>query len=212
MGRLAPELPYADRRAAGRALATLLPREDDTIVLGLPRGGVPVAAEVARALQAELDVYVVRKLGVPWQPELAFGALATGGTRVLNEEVVRQLGLGAETIAAVTHRELERLHAQEARLRRDRPAPRLRGRRVVIVDDGLATGATMRAAVTAAQVHEPRSVLAAVPVGAEETCRLLERAGIELVCAASPSPFLAVGEWYDDFSQVSDCEVVGLVG
>jgi predicted phosphoribosyltransferase len=209
--RRLPELPYADRRAAGRALAALLPREEDTIVLGLPRGGVPVAAEVARALGAELDVFVVRKLGVPHQPELAFGAVATGGTRVLNDEVVRALGVPAETIDAVTRRELQTLQEQEARLRGGRPAPRLGGRRVLIVDDGLATGATMRAAVAAVRTRAPASLVAAVPVGARETCRLLEQDGARVVCAALPEPFLAVGEWYRDFSQVSDGEVLALL-
>jgi predicted phosphoribosyltransferase len=172
---------------------------------------VPVAAEVARALGAELDVFVVRKLGVPHQPELAFGAVATGGTRVLNDEVVRALGVPAETIDAVTRRELQTLQEQEARLRGGRPAPRLGGRRVLIVDDGLATGATMRAAVAAVRVQSPASLVAAVPVGAQETCRLLEQDGTRVVCAALPEPFLAVGEWYRDFSQVSDGEVLALL-
>jgi putative phosphoribosyl transferase len=192
-------------------LAALLPRQADTIVLGLPRGGVPVAAEVARALAAELDVFVVRKLGMPGQRELAFGAVATGGVRVLNEAVVRAGRLDPHTVDDLTRRELQRLREQELRLRGERPPPRLAGRPVVIVDDGLATGATMRAAVGAAHAQEPRSVLAAVPVGARETCRLLERSGIDVVCAAAPDRFVAVGEWYRDFSQVSDDEVLALI-
>lgn len=180
-------------------------------MLGLPRGGVPVAAEVARALGAELDVLVVRKLGAPNQPELAFGAVATGGARVLNDEVVRALGLPAETIEAVSARELETLREQEARLRGGRPAPRLGGRRVVIVDDGLATGATMRAATAAVRLQAPTSIVAAAPVGARDTCRLLEREGVQVVCAAMPDPFVAVGEWYRDFSQVTDDEALALL-
>jgi putative phosphoribosyl transferase len=149
---------------------------------------------------------------VPQQPELAFGAVATGGTRVLNDEVVWAAGLDAETIDEVSRRELRTLHEQEQHLRGSRPAPRLAGRPVIVVDDGLATGATMRAAVAAAEAQGPRSVIAAVPVGAAETCRRLEQAGIDLVCAAAPTSFFAVGEWYVDFTQVTDDEVLALVG
>src|SRR3954452_925377 len=198
---------FRDRADAGRALAAALAAEPGLLVLGLPRGGVPVAAEVARALGAELDVFVVRKLGVPWQPELAFGAIASGGVRVLNEELIAASGLASETVDEVTRRETIELVDRERRYREGRPAVPLAGRPVVLVDDGLATGATMRAAVAAAQAQHAARVVAAAPVAPRETVRTFAQAGIELVTVATPRPFLAVGHWYVDFSPVTDDQV-----
>jgi len=201
--------PFADRRDAGRALGRLL-RDcalEDPLVLGLPRGGVPVAAEVAEALAAPLDVFLVRKLGVPAQPELAMGAIATGGVRVLNEDVLAGAGVSADELAAVTRREEAELRDREQLYRGDRPALALAGRTVVLVDDGLATGATMRAAVAAARQQRAARVLAAAPIAARETLAAFERDGIELACVATPSPFRAVGYWYRDFGPVSDEDV-----
>jgi putative phosphoribosyl transferase len=177
----------------------------DVVVLGIPRGGVPVAAEVARALDAPLDVFVVRKLGVPGHEELAFGAVASGGLRVLNPEVVRSLS--PEVVAEVTARRQSELAQREAAYRGDRPPVELTGRAVVLVDDGLATGASMRAAVAAVRQRGPASVTVAVPVGAASTCELLRSEADAVVCAASPEPFMAVGAWYDDFSPTGDDEV-----
>jgi putative phosphoribosyl transferase len=195
---------FRDRTDAGRALAAALAAEPGLLVLGLPRGGVPVAAEVARALGAELDVFVVRKLGVPWQPELAFGAIASGGIRVLNEELIAASGLTTEVVDEVRRRETVELAGRERRYREDRPAVALAGRPVVLVDDGLATGATMRAAVAAAQAQQATRVVAAVPVAPRETVRTFAEAGIELVTLVTPRPFVAVGQWYLDFSPVTD--------
>ena len=179
-------------------------------MLGLPRGGVPVAFEVARALGAPLDVVVVRKLGVPGHEELAFGAVASGGLRVLNPEVARDLPLSV--VDDVTARQQRELVAREASYRGNRPALDLSGRTVVLVDDGLATGATMRAAVAAVRRQGPSSVVVAVPVGAAPTCELLrhpgEAPGADAVfCALTPAPFVAVGAWYQDFSPTTDDEV-----
>jgi putative phosphoribosyl transferase len=200
---------FADRRDAGRALGRLLRDHalEDPLVLGLPRGGVPVAAEVAEALAAPLDVFLVRKLGLPAQPELAMGAIATGGVRVLNEEVLVAARVSADELAAVTRREEAELREREQLYRGDRPALALAGRTVVLVDDGVATGATMRAAVAAARQQRATRVLAAAPVAARATRAAFERDGAELVCVATPSPFRAVGYWYRDFGPVSDEDV-----
>jgi len=201
---------FRDRRDAGRRLAAKLRRyagRPDVLVLGLPRGGVPVAAEVAEALAAPLDVFVVRKLGVPGREELAMGAIASGGIRVLNDDVVGRLGIPAAAIdraAAAEGRELER---RERAYRGDRPPPDPRGKVVVLVDDGLATGASMRAAVRAVRRLDPGRVVVAVPVGAADTCDEFEDVADEVVCATEPDPFLAVGYWYEDFSQTTDDEV-----
>jgi putative phosphoribosyl transferase len=168
---------------------------------------VPVAAEVARTLGTDLDVFVVRKLGVPWQPELAFGAIATGGVRALNEVLITEAGISRETVEEVTRRETAELELRERRYRSGRPAPSLAGRPVVLVDDGLATGATMRAAVAAAGGQGAARVIAAAPVAARETARAFADAGIELVTVATPRPFVAVGYWYVDFTPVTDDEV-----
>lgn len=201
---------YADRQEAGKALARELQRyadREDVVVLGLPRGGVPVAWEVAQSLHAPLDVFVVRKLGVPGHEELAMGAIASGGVRVLNEDVVRWYQLSDMTIEAVARVEGAELARRERAYRDGRAAEALTGRIVIIVDDGLATGSSMRAAVQAARDLRPSRIIVAVPVGASETCRALEQLADEVVCAFTPDPFTAVGLWYDDFSQTTDDEV-----
>lgn len=203
-------LPFQDRSEAGRELATRLakqPRLGDAMVLGLPRGGVPIAAEVAATLGLPLDVFVVRKLGVPGKPELAIGAIASGGVRVLNDAVVRQLGISAAAIEEVAGRELTELARREREYRRDRPAVELADRTVVLVDDGLATGATMRAAVQAVRGARPRTILVAVPVGAPESCQAVDEVADEVVCLHAPASFGAVGAYYTDFAQTTDHEV-----
>lgn len=179
----------------------------DVIVLALPRGGVPVAFEVAKALHAPLDVFVVRKLGVPGHEEYAMGALAGGGVRVLNDEIVKRLGISDAAVDAVTRDELRELERRERLYRGDRPLPELRGRTVILVDDGLATGSTMLAAVKALRAQQPARIVVAVPTAAAETCARLRSDADEVVCATTPEPFRAVGMWYDDFSQTSDEEV-----
>jgi putative phosphoribosyl transferase len=177
------------------------------LVLALPRGGVPVAAELAAALGVELEVFVVRKLGVPGHDELAFGAIASGGTRVVNRQIVEHLGLGPELVASVERRERRELVRQEALYRGDRPPLRLAGRIAVLVDDGLATGATMRAAVAAARDLGAARVVVAVPTGALDSCSALRDAADEVVCLIAPRPFFAVSLWYERFEQLSDDEV-----
>jgi putative phosphoribosyl transferase len=201
---------FHDRREAGRLLAERLARyagADDVLVLGLPRGGVPVAFEVARALRAPLDVFVVRKLGVPGYPELAFGAVASGGVRVLNEHVVAAVGLDEEAIERVAERELAEVERREREYRGDRPPLELRRKVVILVDDGLATGASMRAAALAARELGPEQVIVAVPVAADQTCDEFRHDVDEVVCAFTPEPFYAVGLWYENFEQTSDEEV-----
>jgi predicted phosphoribosyltransferase len=201
---------FADRRDAGRILAGLLLKyanRDDVLVLALPRGGVPVAVEVAQALRAPLDVFIVRKLGVPGHDELAMGAIATGGVRVLNEDVVGALGLSAKVIDAVAAREEKELERRERIYRGARTPPEVRERTVILVDDGLATGSTMRAAVAALRKQRPARIVVAVPVAAPETCEEFKTEVDETVCAATPRMFDGVGRWYEDFSQTSDDEV-----
>jgi predicted phosphoribosyltransferase len=208
------ERPFTDRREAGRELARLLPTPlppDDIVVLGLPRGGVPVAYEIARALRAPLDVFLVRKLGTPGHVELAMGAIASGGIRVLNDEVVQALDIKPELIDAVAAREQSELERREAVYRQGRPLLSLRNRTVILVDDGLATGSTMRAAVQAVKQHTPARVIVAVPVGAPDTCRELRDIANEVICARTPATFSAVGEWYRDFAQTTDDEVIALL-
>ena len=208
------ERAFDDRRDAGRRLAQLLLRSrpaGDIVVLGLPRGGVPVAWEIARALDATLDVFLVRKLGTPGHPELAMGAIASGNTRVINGEVVQALGIDREQIEAVARREQSELERRDAVYRQGRVLPSLAGRTVILVDDGLATGSTMKAAVQAVRQHAPSRVIVAVPVGAPETCRALREIADEVICAQMPSSFAAVGQWYRDFSQTSDDEVIALL-
>jgi predicted phosphoribosyltransferase/uncharacterized protein (DUF2267 family) len=199
-----------DRAAAGRLLAECLRKyagRDDVIVLGLPRGGVPVAYEIARALDAPMDVFLVRKLGVPGHEELAFGAIASGGTRVLNMPVVESLDFPDDLIEAVTEEEKRELERRERLYRGDRPPPRLAGRTVILVDDGLATGSTMWAAVRAARQDRPARVVAAVPVADPDVCAGLRAEADEVACLFTPQPLHAVGVWYEDFSQTSDEEV-----
>jgi predicted phosphoribosyltransferase len=184
---------------------------DDVIVLGLPRGGVPVAFEVAQALPAPLDVFLVRKLGVPGQEELAMGAIASGGVRVLNHSILGLLLLDERDVEAVAAREQRELARREQAYREDRAEPALAGKVVIVIDDGLATGATMRAAVAALRQRQPARVVVAVPVGAADTCALLREEADEVVCLRSPEPFGGVGLWYDDFSQTSDDEVRALL-
>ncbi len=205
---------YRDRAEAGAVLAGALAayrRAPGGIVLGLPRGGVPVAAEVAAALELPLDVFVVRKLGVPGQEELAFGAVASGGSRVLNHDVVAALGISRETIERVASAAQDAVAERDRVYRGGRPMPDLAGRTVILVDDGLATGASMRAAVMAVRALGPEKLVVAVPVGARPTCRALgagTRGGAdEVICVEMPEPFSAVGLWYDDFSEVSDADV-----
>ena len=201
---------FRDRQDAGVQLASQLAGfadDPNVVVLGLPRGGVPVAYEVARVLHAPLDVFVVRKLGVPGHRELAMGALASGGVRVLNPEVVNTLGIPPRMIDAVADQEQKELERQERAYRGDVAFPDLKGRTVIVVDDGLATGSTMRAAVKALRLMEPRRIVVAAPVAAAETCRNLAKEADEVVCVNTPEAFHAVSLWYEEFLQTSDDEV-----
>jgi putative phosphoribosyl transferase len=201
---------FRDRHDAGRLLAeklTAYAHCPDVLVLALPRGGVPVAYEVARALGTPLDVFVVRKLGVPGHEELAMGAVATGSVRVLNDDVVRGLRIPDRVIDAVTALEQQELARRERLYRGDRTPPDVRGRTVILVDDGLATGATMHAAIAALRQQEPARIVVAVPTAAPETCNALRAEVDDVVCAITPEPFHAVGLWYEDFSQTTDEEV-----
>jgi predicted phosphoribosyltransferase len=205
---------FADRREAGRFLAGKLTDyadRPDVLVLALPRGGVPVAYEVARALHAPLDVFLVRKLGLPGREELAMGAIASGGVLVLNEDVVRALRIPQDVLESVIVAEQEELGRRERIYRGDRPPPDVHGRTVILVDDGLATGSTMRAAVAALRRQGPARIVVAVPIGAPETCAGFEREADDVVCVVTPQPFYAVGLWYGDFSQTTDEEVHDLL-
>jgi putative phosphoribosyl transferase len=205
---------FRDRQDAGRQLADRLTHyadQPDVLVLALPRGGVPVGFEVADALRAPLDVFLVRKLGVPGQEELAMGAIASGGIRVLNDPVVRLLGLSETDIATVEAEERRELDRREREYRAGRPPLDVAGKVVILVDDGLATGSSMRAAVRALRSLDPARIVVAVPVGARETCEELELESDEAVCAREPEPFHAVGLWYENFSQTSDEEVRDLL-
>jgi predicted phosphoribosyltransferase len=201
---------FRDRTEAGLLLSERLAAyagRPDVLVLALPRGGVPVGYEVARALGAPLDVFVVRKLGVPGHEELAMGAIASGGVRVLNDDVVEELRIPDWLIEQVTARELAELERRERAYRDDRPAPDVRGRTVILVDDGLATGSTMRAAVAALRRLGPDRIVVAVPTAASSTCEDFRHEADECVCDITPDPFYAVGAWYEDFSQTTDDEV-----
>jgi putative phosphoribosyl transferase len=201
---------FINRKDAGQQLARHLGRyihQTDVLVLGLPRGGIPVGAEIAKLLNAPLDVFLVRKLGVPGQEELAMGAIASGGVRVLNEEVIRQVRIPAETIERVTQLERAELQRREEAYRGDRPPLDVRGKTIILVDDGLATGASMYAALLAIREQHPAWIVIAVPVAAPETIHSFQSLVDEMVCVLTPTPFNGVGAWYEDFSQVSDEQV-----
>ena len=205
---------FANRHEAGAELASRLSHyhgRSDVVVLALPRGGVPVAFEVAEALDAPLDIFVVRKLGMPGHPEFAIGAIASGGVRVLSEDVIRWYGIPESAIDAVARQELAELERREREYRQGRPLMDLRDRIAILVDDGLATGSSMRAAVQAVRTHKPARVVVAVPVGAPGACEEFGDITDETVCARMPEPFSAVGQWYRDFSQTTDDEVHALL-
>lgn len=203
-------LPYQNRREAGRLLGQLVMQElepRESVVLGVPRGGVPVAFEVAQALGAPLDIFVVRKLGVPGHEELAMGAIASGNVRVLNSEIVEELQISDEAIESVSRRETTELNRREELYRDGRPAAVVRGKRAILVDDGLATGASMRAAVTALRTLDPSEIVVAVPVAAAEACDDFRQEVDVCLCAATPEPFFGVGRWYINFAPTTDTEV-----
>jgi predicted phosphoribosyltransferase len=205
---------YRDRLEAGQYLAEKLmayANRPDVLVLALPRGGVPVAFAVAEALRAPLDVFLVRKLGVPEHEELAMGAIATGGVRVLNEDVVNALEIPLWVIDAVTAQEQQELERRTLSYRSGRPPLDVHGCTVILVDDGLATGASMRAAVVALRQQQPARIVVAVPIASSTVCRELETVADEVVCAGTPEPFYAVGQWYEDFEQISDAAVSALL-
>lgn len=201
---------FLDRRDAGLKLAKALSRyagREDVIVLGLPRGGVPVAFSVASELSVELDVFIVRKLGVPGQEELAMGAVASGGVQVVNREVIDSLRIPTEVIAVAAAEEFGEVARREILYRGNRSYPNLQGRTAILVDDGLATGSTMRAAAIAVRKLDPASLVIAVPVAAKDTCRTMEKEADVVVCLETPEPFDAVGIWYENFTQTTDDEV-----
>jgi putative phosphoribosyl transferase len=201
---------FHNRTHAGRVLATMLEeyrQRPELLVLALPRGGVPVAFEIALALHASLDVFLVRKLGLPGQEELAMGAIATGGVRVLNDDIVKHLGIPDHVIEAVTQAEQRELARRELAYRGGRQPPDVRGRAVILVDDGLATGSTMRAAARALRQQRPACIIVAVPVAAASTCQEFRQEVNRIICATTPEPFYGVGQWYEDFSQTTDEEV-----
>ena len=205
---------FEDRFQAGRELASKLGEfrnRDEAVVLALPRGGVPVGYEVAKAIHAPLDIFVVRKLGVPGQEELAMGALASGGITVLNRDVVERLAISPETIKAASSREERELERREREYRDGRPAANIQGRTVILVDDGLATGSSMRVAAAALRKKFPAQIVVAVPVASPATCEEFEAEVDRVICAVTPEPFLAVGLWYRNFSQTTDEEVCELL-
>ena len=205
---------FRNRIDAGRQLAAKIKTyadRSDVLVLALPRGGVPVAFEIAQALNVPMDIFLVRKLGVPGHEELAMGAIASGGVRVLNEDIVNYLGIPAETIHSVAATEQRELERREKLYRGDRRMPDVRDHTVILVDDGLATGSTMRAAAEALRKQRPARIVVAVPVSARETCDEFRNEVDEIVCGATPEPFLGVGYWYQDFSQTTDDEVRNLL-
>jgi putative phosphoribosyl transferase len=209
------ELPYKNRSQAGRELADALQpyaNRPDVLVLALPRGGVPVAYQVAKSLNAPMDLMLVRKLGLPGHEELAMGAIATGGIRVLNAEAIQGLGISEAQIEQVAAREWQELRRRERIYRDDRPIPEVQGRCVILIDDGLATGATMQAAIAALRQQRPSEIVVAVPVAPPGTVASLRQQADAVICPAMPEPFCGVGVWYEDFSQVTDAEVRELLG
>lgn len=205
---------YEDRADSGRQLAQALIAyhgRSDVVILGLPRGGIPVAFEVAKELNAPLDVFIVRKLGVPGHQELAMGAIASGGVRVLNKEVVRELGLSEKDIEKVAERERQELKHREITYRGQRPGVNLQGKIAVLIDDGIATGASMRAAVKGLRQHDPAKIIVAVPTAPAETCQAFENLADEVVCLETPRPFGGVGAWFKSFSQTTNDEVRNLL-
>lgn|SRR5487761_75457 len=205
---------FRDRTEAGQILAALLTayaNRGDVLALALPRGGVPVGYEVARALHIPLDVLVVRKLGVPGEEELAMGALATGNVRILNENIVRSMHISDATIDRVTAREQKELDRRESLYRNNHPAYDVQGRTILLVDDGIATGATMAAAIKALKQQQPAQIIVAVPTAPPSTCQELVEEGIEIVCVMQPEPFFGVGYWYEQFPQVSDDEIASML-
>lgn len=207
-------MTFKDRTDAGQKLAQKLTPyvgEPNALVLALPRGGVPVAYEVATRLRLPLDVFLVRKLGLPGQQELAMGAIASGGVRVLNEDIIRSGHVSQQIIEAITEHEERELQRREQAYRSGRPAYEVVGKTIILVDDGLATGASMRAAITALRVQHPKTLIVAVPVASEQTCAELRQYTDAIICAMTPRPFYGVGMWYDDFSQTTDDEVQDLL-
>lgn len=207
-------MPFRDRIHGGQLLAQKLMQyayREDVLVLAVPRGGVPVGFEVAQALHAPLDVFVLRKLGVPWQEELAFGAVASGGVRVVEQETIDALGLTSEEIEAVVEREQSELRRRERVYRDDRPAPHVQGKTVLLVDDGIATGSSMLAAIAALRQLKPVKIVVAVPVAAASTTKRLQKIADEFVAVEVPAAFYAVGQFYADFQPTSDEEVVDLL-
>lgn len=209
------DIVFQNRREAGSLLAGKLDKylgSPDTIILALPRGGVPVAYEVGKALQLPIDVFIVRKLGTPWNPELAMGAIAGGGVTVFNDDVVRSLGISQDDISKITEAEKEELKRREFQYRQGSPEPVIKDKTVILIDDGLATGATMKAAVKALRKLQAAKIVVAVPVAPASACRDLEIMADEVICFSKPVYFSAVGEWYDDFTQTTDEEVGQLLG
>ena len=206
--------PFKDRRDAGRKLAQKLSayaRGQNALILALPRGGVPVAYEVALTLNVPMDIFIVRKLGLPGREELAIGAIASGGIRILNRDIIRMLSIPEEVINFVARRELQELQRRERLYRGNRPSPEVRDRTIILIDDGLATGASMRAAVAGVRAQHPARIVVAVPAAAAETCDAFRSEVEEVVCAITPEPFYGVSRWYEDFSQVTDEEVRALL-
>ena len=209
-----PDFIFRDRLHAGRILATKLQTtvaDTNAVILALPRGGVPVAAEVSRLLSFDLDIFLVRKIGLPGQPELAIGAIAEGGIRVLNRALIEAAGVSVATIERITRQEAEEIERRTKLYRQGRPALPLQNRTVILVDDGLATGATMMAAVRAVRTQRPQRVIVAVPVASRSACEDLAGEADRVICVETPEPFYAVGAWYEDFRQTSDEEVQDLL-
>ena len=207
-------MTFADRTEAGQKLARKLGKyaqRDDIAVLGIPRGGLPVAFEIATELGAPLDVFIARKLGVPGQEELAFGAVASGGVRYLDREIVESLGIAESDIARVTEQERKELERRENVYRGGRPAQKVEGRTAILVDDGIATGASMEAAIAALRQLRPARIVVAVPVAPQSTCKRLRPKVDDLVCLQAPELFYAIGQFYDDFSQLTDAEVIEML-